>query len=252
VACDELAVRVTGARVAQYGAMLMQTAVTGPYAGNLFAAGISERYSNLRWRLVAMKHFSPKKPTWRSGAVCLLLAVFLLVPWALTSRPPVPESPNMQQLRKLQQTAGVTALSGPGVVIELSDRPRSPKTDSSFPPGVGPGLVHDFDLLALVNELRATDAEGIAVNGIRLGNSTAIRCVGPSIFVGKQPIAAPFRIAAIGDAQRIQKFLTKRGSFFYQMKTEKEFMPNVKLTRAAQLHLPAVKQTTTFRFAKSM
>jgi beta-lactamase regulating signal transducer with metallopeptidase domain len=230
VACDELAIQVTGAPVAQYGTMLLQTAVTGPYAGNLFAASISERYSNLRWRLVAMKHFSPKKPTWRSGAICLLLSAFILVPWALTPRPPVPESPHMQRLKKLQQAAALSASGGKGAVVELCNRP-GPRYSSSFSMRVE--LVRDYDLPALVKYLRAADAEGLAVNGVLAGNSTAVRCEGSTIFVGKQPIAAPFRIEGIGDARCVHKFLSNLSSFYDQIKKGKPLSSKVVLTRAA-------------------
>ena len=53
---------------------------------------------------------------------------------------------------------------------------------------------------SVVNELWADGAEAIAVNGIRLTPTSAIRFAGDAVLVDFQPIASPYVIDAIGDA----------------------------------------------------
>ena len=55
---------------------------------------------------------------------------------------------------------------------------------------------------SVVNELWSDGAEAIAVNGIRLTPTSAIRFAGDAVLVDFQPITSPYRIDAIGDADR--------------------------------------------------
>lgn len=66
-------------------------------------------------------------------------------------------------------------------------------------PGVNPNLylVHDEDILKVVNELRAAGAEAISINGQRLIANSEIICSGPTIRVNRRPLAPPFVIKAL-------------------------------------------------------
>lgn len=109
------------------------------------------------------------------------------------------------RIRDLQAVAGVTAVSGPGVRVVLNDNPNA--SQGATGPFV-PGIVHDFDVLQVVNELRAAKADAISVNGTRVTGYTPIRCVGPTILVNWEPVAAPFVIDAIGDTKTLQSALS--------------------------------------------
>jgi uncharacterized protein YlxW (UPF0749 family) len=61
-----------------------------------------------------------------------------------------------------------------------------------------PGLLSDRDLRSVVNELWSDGAEAIAVNGIRLTPTSAIRFAGQAVLVDQQPITSPYVIRAIG------------------------------------------------------
>ena len=111
--------------------------------------------------------------------------------------------------------AGYQALEGEGVVITLSDREASQPKQSQ---NRIPGLVHDYDLLAITNELRAAGAQGISISGVRLTNQSAIRAVGPNIQVGGQAIRAPFQIQAVGKAELLRARLQTSYGVLEQMK----------------------------------
>jgi len=102
-----------------------------------------------------------------------------------------------EQLQIVKMQAGLTGVMGPGVVVTLADssyRAPSPELQGLY-------IVHDYDLLQLVNELKAAGAEAIAINGQRLSFYSAIRCVGNVIQVNGVPIASPYRIEAIGNPE---------------------------------------------------
>ena len=44
-------------------------------------------------------------------------------------------------------------------------------------------IIHDDDLLRVINELRAAGAEAIAINGERIVAMSEIRCAGPTLSV---------------------------------------------------------------------
>lgn len=92
-------------------------------------------------------------------------------------------------------SAGTTAVTGPGVVLQIADSDRA----AAGQPGTEQERVLDFDLQVAVNGLWAAGAEAIAVNGIRLTAGTAIRSAGGTVLVDLQPQVSPYRVEAIGD-----------------------------------------------------
>src|SRR5437764_13741691 len=78
-------------------------------------------------------------------------------------------------LQEARAYAGLTEVTGPGVVVTLQDSKKQPMI------AVGPEnyLIHDRDINEVINELRSAGAEAIAVGTQRVVNSTAARCLGP-------------------------------------------------------------------------
>lgn len=107
----------------------------------------------------------------------------------------------------LRFRAGLTDVSGRGVIITISDSKAPMKA------GENPNLylIHDEDILRVVNELRAGGAEAIAINDQRLLGTSEIRCSGPTITVNGKVFAPPFVIKAIGDPATLATAITMRG-----------------------------------------
>ena len=107
----------------------------------------------------------------------------------------------------LKFQAGLTGLIGEGVVIKMND---SEKVATN---GENPNtyVIHDDDLLRVVNELRAAGAEAIAINGQRLTALSEIRCAGPTLSVNNVRSSAPFEVSAIGDKKTLQNAIKMRG-----------------------------------------
>lgn len=123
--------------------------------------------------------------------------------------------------------AGVTDVKGEGIIVTLDD--GDTVLDGSDV------LVHDSDVLTVVNELKAAGAEAISVNGQRIIATTAIRCVGPAIQINYQKVAAPFEIKAIGNSQYLESAMTIKNGVVDVLK---KYGINVLVSRAKNLEVP--------------
>jgi len=124
-----------------------------------------------------------------------------------------------KRLQALQDQVASLQTMAAAVFAESEDAPVS--FDLALAPMVGPGItveiddsdahqgtvLHDQDLLVLVNELWAADAEGIAINGQRLSTASPIRCTGPTVRVNDVALGTPFRIDAVGSPDALRSAL---------------------------------------------
>lgn len=122
-----------------------------------------------------------------------------------------------EDVARAEMLAGETALTGQGVRVTLTD--ATDEYIESLGAGVDPSdyIVHEQDMLRVINALWSAGAEAVAVNGHRLATGDAVRCVGPSIMVGNRRLAPPFRIEAIGDGEAMKTAMTVGGqSYIYR------------------------------------
>ena len=99
-----------------------------------------------------------------------------------------------QQITEGNKLTGMTEVTGPGVIITLSDG-TGIATSTLNPSQL---IVHDLDVLSVVNELINAGAEAISINEQRWVFTTAISCRGNTIDINGERIGAPFVIKAIG------------------------------------------------------
>lgn len=106
-----------------------------------------------------------------------------------------------QRLAREQQLGGQLAVSGPGLQVTLAEPPAA--SPSAGPGGAvtSPGnILTDRDVRSVVNQLWSDGAEAIAVNGVRLTPTAAIRVAGNTVLVDFVQITSPYTIDAIGSA----------------------------------------------------
>ncbi len=96
----------------------------------------------------------------------------------------------------LRQAAGLTPVSGPGLVVTLDDSP--PGTDAGvLDPNVL--VVHQQDIQAFVNALWTGGATAISLQDQRLISTSGVKCVGNTVVLQGVPYSPPYRIEAVGD-----------------------------------------------------
>ena len=152
-----------------------------------------------------------------------------------------------EQLNLVRQEAGLTAVKGPGIMITLDDSPRKPgpTDDPNF------YIVHDIDLMALVNELWASGAEAISINDQRVVMNTAIRCVGPTITVNTVRLTPPYIVKAIGPSSDLETGLRYTGGFLDSMAPNIDRGVKIKIEKVNEIKISEFKGSLVNRYAKT-
>lgn len=104
------------------------------------------------------------------------------------------------ELAKVRNFSDYEKVQGPGIIMILNDSQREVAEGED----VAWYLIHDLDILEIVNELRIAGAEAISINGERVTATTSIRCGGPTINIDGKRHAVPFIIRAIGDPKTLE------------------------------------------------
>lgn len=114
--------------------------------------------------------------------------------------------------------AGFAEVIGSGVEVTLDDNAESSSENEKLgDPNLY--LLHDEDILKVLNELRAGGAEALSLNGQRLLSISEVQCVGPTILVNKtHRLTPPFIITAIGDSDNMEKSLNMTGGVVDSLK----------------------------------
>lgn len=153
-----------------------------------------------------------------------------------------------ESLQAAKMLAGLIEVEGPGIELILRDSERRPPPGSTESLLVDLYIIHDYDLLRVVNELRQAGAEAIAINGQRLVATSAIRCTGPVIYVNDIKMASPFVIHAIGDPNTLLGALKTPGGVLSDIIEADPKM--VEMHAKEKVRIPAYTGSTQFRFAK--
>ena len=97
-------------------------------------------------------------------------------------------------LEQARIDAGLVAMTGPGVVLQLTDSNATVPANGN----ARDYLVSGNDVQTVVQELWLAGAEAIAVNGERVTVATAFVDIGGSVLVNSAYIAPPYQVSAIG------------------------------------------------------
>lgn len=107
-------------------------------------------------------------------------------------------------------SAGLLPVEGPGVTVTLADLSGAPASARQ---------VAAKDILLVVNELRASGAEAIAVNGVRVTTWLRIQRAprSGSLVIGDTTVEGPVVIHAVGDTALMTASLNMRGGIVQQL-----------------------------------
>lgn len=94
---------------------------------------------------------------------------------------------------ELQIVNGLTDVKGSGVIITLNDAPARTEMDPRQL------IIHDSDIIRILNELRAAGAQALAINDERILATSKQICAGPTILINQNRYPVPYVVKAIGD-----------------------------------------------------
>ncbi len=156
-----------------------------------------------------------------------------------------------RRVGRLDGPTGLTALSGPGLVVTLTDAPL----DQDVPDNVDDNLlvVHQQDLQAVINALWAGGAEGITLQDQRIIGTTGIKCVGNTVRLHDVPYAPPYVIKAVGDPSELFDALnTSPQVQNYRGYTLPPYNLGWELEEDSRIEVPAYNEPITLQYAEPL
>lgn len=138
-----------------------------------------------------------------------------------------------EQLQSLQVLAGTVPVTGPGIALDVNDPGRNVGYDA---------------LIDVIEELRDAGAEAIAVNGRRVGPSSSLSQQGGDVRLDDAVLAAPYRVAAIGQSDTLEGGLEIPGGAIDSLKALKGVSAEVH--RLTRVDLPALEHARPLSAAR--
>lgn len=113
----------------------------------------------------------------------------------------------LRRSAELASEADMTPVHGPGLVVTLDDAQRD--ANGRFPRDASPDdlVVHQQDILAVLNALWSTGADAIQMQDQRIIATSVPRCVGNTLLLNGRTYSPPYTITAIGNAAAMQAAL---------------------------------------------
>lgn len=150
-----------------------------------------------------------------------------------------------EQIKNGNKALGLTDVTGPGVIITLQD---SPVINASNFLNLSDALVHDMDVLSVINELKNAGAEAISINDQRIIPSSSIECDGNVIKINGEKIGTPFEIKAIGLPERFVT-LERPGGYLYKLE---EYGIVTELKKVESITIPKYSGVINFKYAQNV
>ena len=130
-----------------------------------------------------------------------------------------------EEYRKAQMVAGLTNVSGSGIVITI---------------GVNPNMTLSVnDLLQLVNDLRMAEAQAISINDERIVAMSEIAKGDYFIVVNGNTVAAPYVIKAIGDQEKLETMVNVPFGILSNLEQSGDWPVKVELE--GEIQIPKIK-----------
>lgn len=146
-------------------------------------------------------------------------------------------------------SAGLTAVSGPGLSVTLDDAPL--QAGGSLPSGATADdlVIHQSDVQGVVNALWAAGADGVAIMGQRLVATSAVICVGNTLLLQGRKYSPPFTVTAVGSAAQMRRQLDESAEVRLLEQAVDAFGLTYVLADQRQVDLPAYDGLLEMRYA---
>ena len=155
-----------------------------------------------------------------------------------------------KELDEANILAGLSKVKGPGLTVVFDDTAvidEINKNSGIYNPNIF--VIHDTDIISVINELSAAGAEAFSVNGQRIVATTAIRCVGPVILVNGVQLSTPYTISAIGAPTTLRGALSLRGGIVSEMRSAKI---DVTIEEKGEIIIPEYTGLFKYQYATSV
>ncbi len=150
----------------------------------------------------------------------------------------------MNRLEKAEILAGMTDVEGSGIIVTLNDSKVS--NDNKVKVDENYFIIHDEDILMVLNELAAAEAEALSLNDERVIATSEIRCAGTTVSINNNRYAPPFQIKAIGNPDKLEASLNLRGGVIDILR---QWGIEVSLKKSEKISIPRYNGYISFKYA---
>lgn len=147
----------------------------------------------------------------------------------------------LNELSNQKAIAGFSELEGPGIILTVDDSKRE-LYEGEDPSSV---IIHDADVLNLINDLKVAGAEALSINGQRIISTTELTCAGHSIRINDQFFAQPFVIKAIGEPKTLEASLIAPGTYGSLLKTYGLY---IEVNTSPHINIPAYGEEINMKY----
>lgn len=153
------------------------------------------------------------------------------------------------EIKNGNKILGLSEVTGNGLIITINDNQDISLNSWFADPNLL--LVHDTDLISVVNELKNAGAEAISINEQRLVTTSAIECDGNIIKVNGEKVGAPFTIKAIGLPEVLIN-VNRFGGYLDNLRENRYLKVSVeKMTDKKTITIPKYTGVMKFQYAQS-
>lgn len=162
---------------------------------------------------------------------------------------------NNTELTELENTikegnkiVGLSEVTGNGIIITVNDNQKISLNSWYADPNML--IVHDTDLINIVNELKNAGAEAISINEQRIVTTSAIECDGNVIKVNGEKIGTPFEIKAIGLPEALAA-IDRFGGYLDYLKEDRFLDVTVKRADKETITIPKYTGIMKFEYIEN-
>lgn len=134
------------------------------------------------------------------------------------------------ELKELKILSGEYDIKGEGIVIMIDDSKDEDYKNTNL------GIIHDIDIMIILNELKAAGVDAISINDVRVMGDSEIKCMGPTVKVDGHSKATPFIIKAVGDMEMIYNIMNDKNSYINLLETT--YYMDVKVEKNKNIIIP--------------
>lgn len=134
------------------------------------------------------------------------------------------------ELKELKILSGEYDIKGEGIVIKIDDSKNEDYKNTNL------GIIHDIDIMIILNELKAAGVDAISINDVRVMGDSEIKCMGPTVKVDGHSKATPFIIKAVGDMEMIYNIMSDKNSYINLLETT--YYMDVKVEKNRNIIIP--------------
>lgn len=146
------------------------------------------------------------------------------------------------EIKEGNKILGLSEVTGNGIVITVDDSKSVNWYDD-----LNSLVVHDTDLINIVNALKSTGAEAISINNQRIVTTSAIECDGNVVLINGEKIAAPFVIKAIGFPESLMG-INMIGGYVYYLKYDRFLEVKIETSDSLKQKITIPKYTGVIKF----